>query len=156
MIRIGTATAVMGVCAIMAATMAQAQSNPFVGRWQWSRERSAPPPGEPVPKEVSAEITRMDGKHVTWSLTVLTEEGERNVQTFEAVTDGAFYPINADMTAAFTLLGNALQATFKSPLGETDTLTCRLSTDKTSMTCNGVISDGEGHTVNYVDFFNRK
>jgi hypothetical protein len=153
MIRIGTATVVIGVCAIMVATVARAESNSFVGRWQWSREKSAPPPGEPVPSEVTAEITRMDGKHVTWSLTVLTEQGERSAQTFDAVTDGGFYPINAD---AFTLLGNALQATFKSPRGETDTLTCRLSTDKRSMTCHGVISDGEGHAVNYVDFFNRK
>ena len=155
MIRIGTATAVMSACTIMVATVAQAESNPFVGRWQWSREKSAPPPGEPVPKAVTAEITRMDGTHLTWSLTVLTEQGERSVQTFDAVTDGGFYPVNADMTAAFTLLGNALQATFKSPLGEVDTLTCRLSTDKTSMTCNGVISDGDGHAVNYADFFNR-
>jgi hypothetical protein len=125
-------------------------------RWPvWSREKSVPPPGEPVPREVTAEITRMDGKHVTWSLTVLSEQGERSAETFEAVTDGEFYPINVDTTAAFKLLGNALQATFKSPAGEIDTLTCSLSTDKKSMTCNGVLSNGDGRATQYVDVFDR-
>ena len=103
-------TATVGLCAMMVATMAWAESNPFVGRWQWSREKSLPPPGEPIPREVMAEITRIDGKHVTWSLIVLSERGERSVETFEAVTDGDFHPVNFDTTAAFKLLGNRCSA----------------------------------------------
>jgi hypothetical protein len=71
------------------------------------------------------------------------------------IFDGEFYPINVDTTAAFKRLGNARQATFKSRAGEIDTLTCSLSTDKKSMTCNGVLSNGDGRATQYVDVFDR-
>jgi hypothetical protein len=154
--RAAVTTAFIGLCAMIFAHGASAQSSPFVGRWQWNQAESAVPPGEPAPKEVTAEISRMDGTHVNWSLTVLADDGEKSIESFEALTNGEFHPVNSDTTAAFTLLGNALQATFKGPMGQTDTLTCSLSMDHRKMTCNGMIDNGDGRKTSYVDVYDRR
>ena len=43
---------VMGLCAVLAASSAWADSSPFVGRWHLNRAQSTLPPGEPVPKDL--------------------------------------------------------------------------------------------------------
>jgi hypothetical protein len=152
---LGTIKVVMGLCIASVAGSAWADGNAFVGRWHWNRTQSTPPAGEPVPNDVAAEISRVDSTHVQWSLTVLASQGQTSVETFDAVPNGEFYPINSDTTAAFRLVGNTLQATFKGPTGQTDTLTCTLSADQKKMTCQGVLSSGEGRTTTYVDVYDR-
>ena len=143
------------LCAALATSSAWAEGSPFVGRWHLNRAQSTLPPGEPVPNDVIAEISRVDSTHVQWSLTVLAAQGQTSVETFDAVPNGEFYPINSDTTAAFSLIGNTLQATFKGPTGQTDTLTCTLAADQKKMTCKGVLSGGDGRTTTYVDVYDR-
>jgi hypothetical protein len=104
---------------------------------------------------MTAEISRADSVHVKWSLTVLDPQGQQNVETFDAVANGEFYPISSDTTAAFRLTGDTIQATFQGPAGQMDTLTCTLAAGQKKMTCKGVLSDGKGNTTNYVDVFDR-
>jgi hypothetical protein len=146
---------VVGLCVALAVGPALADSTSFVGRWHWNRAQSSPPAGEPVPNDVVAEISRADSMHVTWSLTVLATQGQTSVETFDAVANGEFYPINSDTTAAFGLNGNLLKATFKGPSGQTDILTCSLSADQKKMTCKGALRDGDGRMTNYVDVYDR-
>ena len=146
---------IVGLCVAMAASSAWADSGAFVGRWHWNRAQSTPPPGEPVPNDVTVEISRADGAHVKWSLTVLSSQGQPNVETFDLVANGEFYPISVDTTAAFRLNENTLQATFKGPAGQTDDLTCTVEADQKKMTCKGVLSDGASRVTNYVDVFDR-
>ena len=77
------------------------------------------------------------------------------VETFNAVGDGEFHSISGDTTASFRLTGNILQSTFRGPTGQSDVQTCTVSTDQKQMTCRGVLTDGNGRTVNYVDVFDR-
>jgi hypothetical protein len=151
----GTAKIVIALCVVLTAGSAWAGDGSFVGRWHWNRAQSTVPPGEPVPNDIVAEIARVDSTHVNWSLTVLASQGQKSVETFDAVANGEFYPINSDTTAAFSLIGNALQATFKGPTGETDSLTCSVAADRRTMTCRGVLSDGDGRAINYVDVYDR-
>ena len=148
-------TMVMGLCAVLAASAAWAGSSPFVGRWHWSRAQSTPPPGEPVPKDLICDIERADSSHVQWSLTILTTEGRPHVETFDAAANGEPYPISSDTTASFGLTDDTLQATFKGPTGQSDAQTCTLSADHKQMTCRGVLTEGDGRTVNYVDVYDR-
>jgi hypothetical protein len=145
----------MGLCVALAASTAWADSSPFVGRWHWNRAQSTMPPGEPVPSDVTAEISRADTAHLKWSLTVVDSQNQQNVETFDAPANGEFYPINSDTTAAFRLAGSTLQGTFKGPAGEMDDLTCTVGSDQKTMTCKGVLSDGQGHTTNYADVYDR-
>jgi hypothetical protein len=113
------------------------------------------PPGEPPPNDVTVEISRVDSTHVRWSLTVLAPQGQKSVETFDAVANGEFYPVSGDTTAAFRLGEGTLQATFKGPSGETDSLTCAVAADRKKMTCKGVLIDDQGKTANYIDVFDR-
>jgi hypothetical protein len=155
MSRLKLTRSVMSLCFVLAAGSAWADGSGFVGRWHLNRAQSILPPGEPVPSDVIAEILRADSTHVRWSLTVIAAQGQNSVETFDAVANGKFYPINSDTTAAFRLNGNLLQSTFKGPSGQTDTLTCTLSADQRKMTCRGALSDGDGRTTNYVDVYDR-
>jgi hypothetical protein len=74
---------------------------------------------------------------------------------FDVVPDGKFYPVSSDTIAAFRLTGNALQATFKGPTGQSDAVTCTLSARQRVMTCNGVLKERNGRTANYVDVYDR-
>ena len=148
-------TMVMGLCAALVASSAWAESSLFVGRWHWNRAQSALPPGEPVPKDLICDIARADTSHVQWSLTVLTAEGRPHVETFDTVANGEFYPVGSGTTASFRLTGDALQATFTGPTGQSDAQTCTLSADHKQMTCRGVLTEGDGRTVNYVDVYDR-
>ena len=119
--RLRSTAVIVGLCAALTASSAWAESSPFVGRWHWNRTQSTPPAREPVLNDVTAEISRVDSTHVQWSLTVLASQGQTSVETFDAVPNGEFHPINSNNTSAFRLVGNTL-ATFKGPTGQTDTL----------------------------------
>jgi hypothetical protein len=152
---LGFARIAVGFCIALVASSAWADSNSFVARWHWNQAQSVVPPGEPPPNDVTVEISRMDATHVKWSLTILAPQGQKSVETFDAMPNGEFYPVSSDTTAAFRLDGGTLQGTFKGPNGETDTLTCTVSADRKKMTCKGVLIDGQGKTANYIDVFDR-
>ena len=149
------AKAVVGICVMLAAGSALADSSSLVGRWHWNRAQSTMPPGEPVPTDLTVDITRVDSTHVKWTLTVLAEQGRKNVEAFDTPANGEFYPVSSDTTAAFHLGESSLQATFKGPSGETDSLTCTVATDRKQMTCKGTLVDGQGRTTSYADVYDR-
>ena len=150
----GTAV-ILGLCAALTASSAWAESSPFVGRWHWNRAQSTLPPGEPAPNDLTSEISRADGDSVTWTVTIVTPDGQSHVVPFEAATDGESYRISSDTTASARLTGDTLQATFKGPNGRSDVQTCTVSADQQQMTCRGVLTDGNGQTANYVDVYER-
>ena len=154
--RLRGCTVIVGLCAALTASSAWAESSLFVGRWHWNRAQSTLPPGEPAPNDLTSEISRADGNHVTWSVTIVTPDGQPHVVTFDAAANGESHRISSDTTASVRLTGDTLQATFKGPTGQSDAQTCTVSVDQQQMTCRGVLTDGDGHTVNYVDVYNRR
>ena len=146
---------IMGLCAVLTASSAWAESSQFVGRWHWNRAQSTLPPGEVVPNDLVSEISRADGTYVTWSITIVTPDGQPHVVTFDAADNGEFVRISSDTTASARLVGDTLQATFKGPTGQSDTQTCSVSADRRQMTCRGVLTDGARKTVNYVDVYDK-
>jgi hypothetical protein len=145
----------MGVCVGMGASSALAADSPFAGRWLWNRAQSAMRPGAPVPKDVVLEISTRDNNRLKWSLTVVGVDGKSRVETLEAATNGEIYRISSDMTASFRLNDGILEVTFRGAVGRSDALTCMLSPDSQRMTCLGVLSGGNGRTVNYVDVYDK-
>jgi len=113
------------------------------------------PSGEPVPNDLTVEISRVDSTHVKWSLNVLAAQGRKNVEAFDTPANGEFYPVSSNTTAAFRLSEGSLQATFKGSSGETDTLTCTVAADRKKMICKGMLIDGEGRATDYVDVYDR-
>ena len=152
---LGIAKAAVGICIALATGSAWAGSSSLLGRWHWNRTQSTMPSGEPVPNDLTVEISRVDNTHVKWSLNVLAAQGRKNVEAFDTPANGEFYPVSSDTTAAFRLRESALQATFKGAAGETDTLTCTVAADRKKMTCEGVLVDGNGQATNYVDVYDR-
>jgi hypothetical protein len=150
----GTAV-IVGLCAALTAGSVWADSSPFVGRWHWNRAQSTLPPGQPAPKDLTSEISRADGNYVTWSVTIVTPDGQPHVVPFDAATNGESYRISSDTTASARVTGDKLQATFKGPTGQSDAQTCTVSADRQQMTCRGVLTDGNGRTENYVDVYDR-
>jgi hypothetical protein len=128
--------------------------SPFVGRWHWNHGQSTLPPGEPAPTDLTTEISRSDNQHLSWSVTIATEDGQNHVETFDAATNGEFQTVG-DATAAFRLNGDALQATFKGPTNQLDAFTCRVSDDARKMTCKGTVDQGDGKPAPYVDVYDR-
>jgi len=131
------------------------ESRSFVGRWHWNRAQSTLPPGEPAPNDLISEISRADGNYVTWSVTIVTADGQPHVVTLDAAANGESRRISSDTTASARLTGDRLEATFKGPTGRSDAQTCTVSTNQQQMTCRGVLTDGRGHTVSYVDVYDR-
>jgi hypothetical protein len=150
----GTAV-IVGLCAALAASSAWAESSPFVGRWHWNQAQSTLPPGEPAPNDLTSEISRADSDRLTWSVTIVTPDGPPDVVTFDAPADGKWYRVGSDTTASARVTGDTLQATFREPDGQSDALTCTVATDQKQMTCRGVLTDGNGRTVTYVDVYDR-
>jgi len=143
-----------GSQATNAAGAAWAESSPFVGRWHWNRAQSTLPPGEPSPSDLVSEISRADGS-VTWSVTIVTPDGQPHVVTFDAAANGESHRVSSDTTASVRLTATALQTTFRGPAGRSDAQTCTVSADQLKMTCKGVLTDGAGHTASYVDVYDR-
>src|SRR5207244_4608762 len=110
-------TVIMGRGVALAAGAAWAESSPFVGRWHWSQAQSTLPPGEPSPTDVVSEISRADGSSVTWSVTIVTPDGQPHVVTLEAGADGESHRISSDTTPPVPLRGSGLPATFTGPAG---------------------------------------
>ena len=154
MSRLRSTTAIVGLCVALTASSAWADGSPFVGRWHWNRTQSTLPPGEAAPNDLISEISRADGTYVTWSVTIVTPDGQPHVVAFDARANGEFIRISSDTTASARLAGDTLQATFKGPTGQSDVQTCSVSADRRQMTCRGVLTDGD-RTVNYVDVYDR-
>ena len=153
---IRSTTLVMGFCVALAASAAWAEDSPFLGRWHWNQAQSTLPPGEPAPKDVVSEISQAEGGAVSWSVTIVTPDDQRHVVTFEAEPSGDPKPISSDTTAAARVAGGeTLEATFDGPAGRSDAQTCTVSANRTQMTCKGVLTDGQGHSVSYVDIYDR-
>lgn len=153
--RLRSTAVIVGLCAALTASSAWAESSPFVGRWHWNREQSTLPPGEPAPNDLTSEISSAHGDRLTWSVTIVTAAGQPHVVTFDAAADGTPHRISGDTTASARLTGDTLRATFKGPTGRSDAQTCTVSADQQRMTCRGVLTDGAGHTVSYVDVYDR-
>ena len=79
---------IVGLCAALMVSSAWAEGSPFVGRWHWNRAQSTLPPGEPAPNDLISEISRADGTYVTWSVTIVTPDGQPHVVTFDARANG--------------------------------------------------------------------
>ncbi|HEX9462826.1 MAG TPA: hypothetical protein VGB82_09520 [Alphaproteobacteria bacterium] len=150
---------VMALCVGLSAGAAWADNdpaaNPFVGRWHWNRAQSTLAAGEPIPDDMTAEISDADGLHLKWSLAVLPPPASPAIESFNAPANGDFYPVSSDTTAAFRLTRSSLRATFKSPNGETDAMTCTVAADQKTMRCRGVLSDEAGNSASYVDVYDR-
>ena len=146
---------VMGLCVVLAASCVWADNSPFVGRWHLNWAHSTLPAGEPVPQDLICDISRADSSHVQWSLTILTTEGRPHMETFDAAANGEFYPVSRETTASLRLTGDTLQATFNGPTGQSDAQTCTLSADHKQMICRGVLTEGDGRAVTYVDVYDR-
>jgi len=153
--RCGRIGVIMGLCAVLSAGFAWANSSPFVGRWHWNKAHSTPPRGEPMPQDFISEISRADPGTVNWSITILTPDGQSYAETFEAAADGEFRPLSDDTTVSFRLSSDTLQATFKGPAGQSDAQTCTLSADQKQMICKGILTKGNGQTADYVDVYDR-
>jgi hypothetical protein len=153
--RLRGATVMLGLWAALTANSAWAESSPFVGRWHWNRAQSTLPPGEPAPADLMSEISRADGDHLTWSVTVVTPDGQRDVATFDTPANGEPSPVGNDTTASVRVTGDRLQAAFRGPGGQSDAQTCTVAADQQQMTCRGVLTDGDGQTVTYVDVYDR-
>jgi hypothetical protein len=145
----------VGLCAALTVSSAWAESSPFIGRWHWNPAQSTLPPGEPAPNDLTNEISRADDTYVTWSVTIVTQDGQPHVVTFDAAANEEFVSISSDTTAAARLTGDMLRATFRGPTGQSDTQTCTVSADQQQMICRGVLTDGHGQTANYVDVYDR-
>ena len=152
-IRSTTLVMVMGLAVALVAGAAWAQDSALVGRWHWNQAKSTLPPGATAPKDVVSEISRADGGAVSWSVTIVTPDNQRHVMTFKAGADPE--RVASDTTASARLSGDTLQTTFNGDAGQSDVLTCSVSANHDQMTCKGVLSDGRGHSVYYVDVYDR-
>jgi hypothetical protein len=148
-------TVIAGLCVALTASSAWAESSPFVGRWHWNRAQSTLPPGVPAPNDLTNEISRADDHYVTWSVTIITADGQPHVVMLDAAAIGESHRISSATTASASLTGHTLQATFKGPAGQSDAQTCTVSADQQQMTCRGVLTNGNGQTVNYIDVYDR-
>lgn len=149
----------IGICGLavsLAAASAWADGSPFAGRWHWNRALSKLPPSESVPGDTTLDISRVDSAHVRWSITITNAQGRAAAESFDTPANGEFYPISSDTTASFRLTGTTLEATFKGPSGESDALSCALSADRKTMTCNGALTGEDGKTETYVDVYDRR
>jgi hypothetical protein len=146
-------TALVIALGAAAAGAAHAAENPFVGKWHWNATQSTLPPGATAPKDVVSDISQADGGAVSWTVTVVTPDDQQHVMTFKAGAEPQ--PMGKDTTASARVNSDTLETTFKGNAGQSDTLTCTVSANDKQMTCNGVLSDGKGHSVKYVDVYDR-
>jgi hypothetical protein len=145
-----------GIIMLMAAGAALADASPFVGAWHWNRAQSKLPPGEPAPVDMILDFSRVDTLHVRWSVTKTNAQQLKSTTTYDTPANGEFYPIDSDTTAAFHLNGRTLEADFKGPTGEIDTMQCTLSANGQTMTCSGTMTATAGSAESYVDVYDRR
>ncbi len=130
----------------------------FVGEWHWNKAESSVIPGEPLPREVVLRIASATPAHVQWTLTRTDADGSQHTESFSGSGGGQPGPITGapDTTGAFTVNATALEASYQSKDGSTDRTSCTLASDRRKMTCRGTESDGKGHSMNYVDVYDRR
>jgi hypothetical protein len=141
-----------------AGTAAQADDPSFTGRWRWNRAESTVAPGEALPKDIITDIASATPGRVQWTVTITDIRDAKHTQSFDGPPDGQPHPVDGSIqgeTAAFTLKANQMQAVFKNPAGETDTVTCTLSTDLRKMMCRGTVLETKGRSSNYIDVYDR-
>jgi hypothetical protein len=141
----------------MSAAVAHADTASFVGKWHWDRTRSTVVPGEPPPKDVLLDIADTANGRLKWTLTAVDPEGQSHVESFDGPSNGAPTKVIGDeqTSASFVLASDSLKAVFKGPQGDSDSWSCALSADQRMMTCHGTQSDGQGHSRDYTDVYNR-
>ena len=152
MVGIRKTSLVIGLGAALAVSTAYAQDSPLIGRWHWNQAQSTLPPGATAPKDVVSDISQADGA-VSWSVTIVTPDDQTQVMRFKAGAEPE--RVGRDTTAMARLSGDTLQAMFSGDAGQSDTLTCTVSANHEKMTCKGVLSDGKGHSVSYVDVYDK-
>ncbi len=152
------ALAACGVLFMAATPLAHAEgTNPFVGQWHWNRALSKLPPGEPAPTEMTLQFDRVDSVHVRWTVTVKDAQGHPSIESHDTPGNGEFYPIGEDTTASFRMTGpDHLEATFKGPAGENDSMTCTVAADRRRMTCEGAKAAAGSKPESYVDVYDRE
>jgi hypothetical protein len=158
-IRSRTARAAFGgLAAVLSAHAASAQVpvSPFVGTWLLNAQQSKQAPGEAAPVSLVTQIDRADTAHVHWTTTITDAQGQKDVETYDTPGNGDFYSLDGDTMVAHRIGLKTLQSTFKDGDGDTDQVTCTLSTGATQMTCNGVITHPDGSTAQYTDVFDRR
>ncbi|HYZ22453.1 MAG TPA: hypothetical protein VE690_09875 [Rhodopila sp.] len=140
---------------LVSPTPAQAQGSPFIGRWRLNKSLSTLPQGETAPADLVTDILRVEPLHVRWTVTMVDDQGQSDVQTFDIPANGEFYPINPDTVASIRLVGSGMQTTFRDANGQTDTLGCTVSGDQRRMTCTGAVTLQDRSIGRYVDVFDR-
>lgn len=141
------------------AQAARADGSAYVGNWHWNRAASTPAEGEPVPNDVVLSIARADPARMEWTVTVVDDKGERHVESFRGAANGKPFPLEGSpdgTTVAVTLNGDQLETVYTVREGGSDRENCAVSGDRKKMTCRGTESDGQGHTANYVDVYDRQ
>jgi hypothetical protein len=130
----------------------------FAGEWHWNKAESTVIPGEPLPREVVLRIANASPARVQWTLTRTDADGSQHAESFAGSGGGQPGPITGapDTTGAFTVTASTLEASYQSKDGSTDRTSCTLSADRRKMTCRGTESDGKGHSMNYVDVYDRR
>jgi hypothetical protein len=150
---------IMLVAVLFGAGAAHASSADFVGKWVWNPSKSSVAAGEPLPKSIVLDIAEASPDRVKWTLTATDPGGQTHVENFDGPSNGAATKVTGadDQTmAAFTLVGDALKAVFKGPGGASDSWACGVSADKAVMTCHGTEADGQGHSRDYTDAYDRR
>ena len=144
-----------GLCALFIAGPAWADGNPFVGRWRLNKVQSKLPPGEVMPADLVADFLissqhscqmddHRDGCPGAAFRRVVRYSGKRRVLPSQRQFD------------------RGVQLERQGPLGHVQRASgrdgcddCVLSVDQRKMTCNGVLSSGNGKTETYVDVYDR-
>jgi hypothetical protein len=91
---------VTALCAALATSSAWADGSPFVGRWHSAIYHAA---RRARTERSHGRICQGGQQHLTWSVTIITPQGRRYVETIDVAPDGKFYPISSDTTGAFRL-----------------------------------------------------
>lgn len=153
--RTGKIALTSGLCLMALAGAASADTSPFIGRWHWDQALSTLPPGEPPPKDLTAEVSQAANQQLQWSVTLVGDDGQSHVETVAISPNGEFHQVGPASQASIRLTGDSLIAIFKGPSGQSDSFTCGVSEDRQRMTCNGKVDDGDGKTAPYVDVYDR-
>jgi hypothetical protein len=147
-----------GAFSVPIAFAADDAAGAFAGEWHWNKGESSVIPGEPLPREVVLRIASATPARVQWTLTRTDADGSPHTESFAGSGGGQPGPITGapDTTGAFTVTVSTLDASYQSKDGSTDRTSCTLSSDRRKMTCRGTESDGKGHSMNYVDVYDRR
>ena len=149
---------IAGAFSVPIAFAADDTAGAFAGEWHWNKGESSVIPGEPLPREVVLRIASATPARVQWTLTRTDADGSQHTESFAGSGGGQPGPITGapDTTGAFTVTASTLDASYQSKDGSTDRTSCTLSSDRRKMTCRGAESDGKGHSMNYVDVYDRR